>query len=261
MRTVQDGVEGVVRCECWKESRIGRLLEYGRIPERYAAATLDSFEASADQYPHLHIAKLAAEAYAREYPLASNGGLMFMGPPGLGKTHLALGIMRKLIVEKGVRCLFFDFSELIHQIQWSFNPQTPGSEKLILAPVFDADVLVLDDLGAMKITDWVQNQVGFIINNRYTSGKATIFTTNYFDPDDKNPATASVIGPNGEVDRFKLQQLRELGLWDDGSLGARIGVRTRSRLAEMCKLIQMAGEDYRKKIAAHRDRHDFWRQP
>jgi len=85
--------------------------------------------------------------------------------------------------------------------------------------VLEADVLVLDELGANKPTDWVKDTMSHIINCRYNDRKLTIFTSNYLD----NPAR------QGEE-----------------SLTDRIGVRLRSRLYEMCKVIEIQGEDFRR---------------
>jgi DNA replication protein DnaC len=91
----------------------------------------------------------------------------------------------------------------------------------VLAPVFEAEVLVLDELGASKPTDWVRDMMMQIINMRYNGKKLTIFTTNYLD----EPSTK-----------------REETLED------RIGVRLRSRLFEMCRTVLVDGDDYRQTL-------------
>ena len=157
-----------------------------------------------------------AKQFVDEYP-SLDFGLLFLGPCGVGKTHLAVAAIRMLMMQKGTQCLFYDFRDLLKEIQDSYNPVSHNSELKVLAPVYEAEVLVLDELGASKPTDWVRDTMTQIINTRYNDKKLTVFTTNY--PD--------------------YQVLQEETLLD------RVGVRLRSRLYEMCKAIELKGEDYR----------------
>src|SRR5688500_19156776 len=103
-----------------------------------------------------------------------------MGPAGVGKTHLAVSIIRDLI-EKGFAALFYEFGSLLKEIQDSYNPISKSSELKVLAPVFQTDVLVLDELCATFPTDWVRDTIYKIINKSYNDNKLTIYTTNYLD--------------------------------------------------------------------------------
>ena len=112
-------------------------------------------------------------------------GLLFVGSVGVGKTHLAVGIIKALIRDKGIHCLFCDYRELLKQIQNSYNSSVQATEMEILRPVFDAEVLVLDELGAVRSTEWVFDTVNYILNSRYNNNKTTIITTNFPDgPED-----------------------------------------------------------------------------
>jgi DNA replication protein DnaC len=152
-------------------------------------------------------------------------GLLFMGPQGVGKTHLAVGIIKKLIRQKSIPCLFCTFPELLKEIQNSYNPNTQSSEMRILEPILDTQVLVLDELGAQKPSDWVRDQVAYVLNYRYNENKVTIITTNFMDH-----------GAEGSKPTVT------------DSLAQRIGDRIRSRLYEMCKDIKMDGKDFRAEI-------------
>ncbi len=154
-----------------------------------------------------------------------NVGLLYLGSCGVGKTHLAVAALRELI-NKGIGGLFYDFRDLLKEIQDSYNPNTHNSELKILAPVFDAEVLVLDELGASKPTEWVQETMTHIINKRYNEKKITIFTSNYLDI--------------------------PIGTAYTETLTDRVGVRLRSRLHEMCRLILMEGDDYREMMRNRR---------
>ena len=211
--------KGARRCHCRNEDARKRLLEAARIPRRYEGCSLSNYQPGANNGSQLRAFNYAFRL-AREYPSADRG-LLFMGACGVGKTHLSVAILRELIEKKGVPCLFYEFGSLLKEIQNSYNPVSQTSELKVLEPVFQAEVLVLDELGASKPTDWVRDTMMQIINTRYDDRKLTIFTTNYLD------------GRRSERDE---------------TLEERIGVCLRSRLYEMCKTVHIEGEDYRKKF-------------
>ena len=219
-------------CECRFEQRLTTLVERAHIPRRYQHCSFDSYEASfpgADR--SLAAAHLMARRFVDGYPATTEGhGLLLTGSIGIGKTHLAVGILQSLIVEKGVHGLFCDYRELLKEIQHSYNPQVLTTELDILRPVFDAEVLVLDELGASKPTEWVWDTVAHILNTRYNDKRTTIITTNYADQ------------PPGGVATGPQRAMR------DETLGDRIGERMRSRLAEMCVVVEMHGADFRQKV-------------
>src|SRR5438477_12696632 len=91
-------------------------------------------------------------------------------------------MIKELILSKATPCLFYDYRELLKQIQNSYNDSVKATELDVLRPVFDTEVLVLDELGAVKPTEWVWDTVSLILNTRYNDNRTTIITTNY--PDD-----------------------------------------------------------------------------
>ena len=209
--TKLDPVKGAIPCPCRKRDRSGRLITAARIPPRYAKCSFANF--ISDPGSSQEHALRRAHKLANEYP-AVDRGLLFIGPAGVGKTHLAVSIIRDLS-EKGFAAVFYEFGSLLKQIQDSYNPVSKSSELKVLAPVYEADVLVLDELGATVPTDWVRDTMYQIINKRYNDNKLTIFTTNYSD---------------------KGNELEE-----------RITYRLRSRLYEMCTNVVIDGEDYRRR--------------
>jgi DNA replication protein DnaC len=210
--------KGARRCRCRTEDRKAKLMEAACIPRRYNECTLQSYKPVKGNGSQL-LAFNYAFRLVREYPNIDRG-LLFMGTCGVGKTHLSVAILRGLF-EKGIPCLFYEFGALLKEIQNSYNTVSQTSELKVLAPVFEAEVLVLDELGVSKPTDWVRDTMMQIINTRYNDKRLTIFTTNY-------------------LDRRCTER--------DETLEDRIGVRLRSRLFEMCKTVQIEGEDYRKKL-------------
>jgi DNA replication protein DnaC len=228
-RWVLEEAEGSVRarrCDCQAERRIQVLLEQARIPRRYRDCSLQNFDGRNDA---LRNAKKIAEKFVQNYPV-QDVGLVFLGPCGVGKTHLAVAVLRALIESKAVPCLFYDFREIIRDIQATFGPESALNESDVLAPVFQSDVLVLDELGAKRTTAWVEETVFYIINQRYNAKKLTIFTSNY-------PDSAE------EEDDDKRDAFYKKG---EENLVDRIGVRLHSRIYEMCKIVRIEAEDYRK---------------
>jgi DNA replication protein DnaC len=215
--------KGARRCGCRTRDAQTKLLEAARIPRRYIECSLSNYHPASNNGSQLRAFNLAYRL-VREYP-AIDRGLLLMGACGVGKTHLSAGIIRGL-VEKGVACLFYEFGSLLKKIQESYNAQARMSEMKVLAPVYEAEVLVLDELGASKPTDWVRDTMMQIINARYNDRKLTIFTTNYTD-----------------VRRAQA----------DETLEDRIGVRLRSRLYEMCRTVVVEGDDYRKRFDSGAD--------
>jgi DNA replication protein DnaC len=206
-----------------------RRLAAARIPERYQGCALESFHLYNGADSSLSDALRAAQKFVEVYPVDTAGkGLLFTGTLGVGKTHLAVGVLQRLVQERGVKGLFCDYRELLKNIQNSYNPQVNTTELELLKPVFAAEVLVLDDLGAQKPNDWVWDTVALILNTRYNGKQSTIITTNYPDL----PAGGSGLS---DTERAAREQ----------TLGDRIGDRMRSRLAEMCIRIVMTGKDCR----------------
>ena len=208
--------KGARPCECRKRNNQAKLLEASRIPRRYQKCSLANYKPVSGNGSQMKAHRYAYQL-AHQYPNVERG-LLLMGTVGVGKTHLSVAILQGLI-EKGVGCLFYEFGSLLKEIQDSYNPVSQTSELRVLSPVYQAEVLVLDELGASKPTDWVRDTMMQIINQRYNNKRLTVFTTNYLD-----------------ARRTPTEE----------TLEDRIGVRLRSRLYEMCKTVVVEGEDYRR---------------
>lgn len=147
--------KGARPCHCRTQNAQRRLLKTARIPRRYEGCSLGNYQPANNNGSQLR-AFNHAYRLARQYPSVERG-LLFTGPCGVGKTHLSVAILHSL-VEKGIPCLFYEFGALLKEIQSSFDPVSQTSELKVLAPVFEAQVLVLDELGTSKPTDWVRTR-------------------------------------------------------------------------------------------------------
>ena len=169
-------------CQCQESEREQRRIQAAQIPARYRDCTLDTFEIYHEADRSLAEALLTARRFVEEYPAGTAGkGLLFTGSMGVGKTHLAVGVLQRLVRERGAKGFFCDYRELLKSIQNSYNPEVRTTELELLKPVFAAEVLVLDDLGAQKPNEWVWDTVALILNTRYNDRQTTIITTNYAD--------------------------------------------------------------------------------
>jgi len=224
----------VTRCNCQLRARSQTLLAAARIPKRYEHCELSNFEFEG---PHLRLApaRMAACRFVEEYPV-NRTGLLLVGDAGRGKTHLAVGIVKALIREKGVECVFYDYAELLKQIQDSYNPSVQTTELDLLRPLFKAEVLVLDDLGSVRPSEWRWDTVRLILNTRYNDSLTTIITTNFAD---RPAASVSETGAPRKSESFATAQAAAR----KDTLGDRIGEPMRSRLHEMCRLVQLESEN------------------
>ena len=210
-----DGVPRVTRCDCVHEKAATQRLSDARIPPRYQRCTLDSFVTY--QNEELMRAVESARRFADAFPVVQKG-LMLIGPPGIGKTHIAVSVLQQVIRRTGAKGLYYDTRALLRDIRSTYNPVLHMAEMDVIRPVMEAELLVLDDLGAERLTDWVEETMSLIVNTRYNERRPTIFTSNYEDIPDE-----------GEMN----------------SLLVRVGFRLHSRLKEMCEFLEYDGPDYR----------------
>jgi len=237
-------------CECRRTRRTDDLLKLARIPRRYGSCDFISFQ---PQDASQESARDQTRAFVDSYTVLKiqeeiEFGLLFLGPPGVGKTHLSVAALRALIVEQGVPGLFTDFRDLIKMLQASYDPVSQTSEMDVLRPLLQTEVLVLDDLGAARMTEWVRDLVSHIVNSRYNERKVTLITSNLLD-EDMAGARRRASGEQPVADRSSVPaDDRAARPADRPTLTDRIGAPVRSRLHEMCLTLRMTGEDFRQKL-------------
>jgi DNA replication protein DnaC len=229
------GLSGAERCECGGAERAVNLKERANIPPNFRGVSLDNFQIPQDNpiaRQGLGTVLMQVRSFVREFPAADHPGLLLIGEPGTGKTHLAVAAMKALL-DKGHECVFFNFQNLLQRVRQGWDAGSGTSDREAYRTALDAEVLLLDDLGAHRLIEWVEDTITAIITHRCDQKKPLIATTNL--PDEERLTEFAM--PSGDKKTIRSRTLAET-----------IGSRARSRLFEMCRVVRMpAVEDYRVK--------------
>jgi len=166
--------------------RTQRLNKYSGMGERLLQSTFDTFEPHADYATKmLKGAKSYTEIFEqnlprRGMPLPIRNGIMFIGNMGTGKTHISAAIANNLI-SRGIKVICMSERGLLGKIRQSYSERNV-SEKEILDTYLKVPLLVIDDLGKEKATDWTLSTLYAIVDGRYEAVMPIVITTNY-DPE------------------------------------------------------------------------------
>ena len=221
--SAQDGTSFADRCACVDEKLSEEKTRRAQIPEKFAQATFDTLKFPSDNpmaERDLKTASVQVRGYSRDFPKTPKPGLLLFGKTGTGKTHMAVAVLRELI-SRGHEGIFFHYQTLLERIYAGYNKTLGTSDVSAYESALETEILLIDDLGAHSINDWVEDTVTSIVTHRYNHRKPMIITTNLSDPE---------IG--GSLIKNTLEE--------------RVGPRVRSRLFEMCTVVKLANvDDYR----------------
>jgi DNA replication protein DnaC len=224
--TDTDGISAADRCQCFKEKLSANRVAKANIPTKYAGATFDSFLVHEDVDPamaeFMRGIIMSVKTFVRNFK--SDRGLLLYGPNGTGKTHLAVTAFRELVGPSGKDGRFINYQALLRMIKAGYDKPFGRIERTAEYDALEnSDILLLDDLGSNRVTDWVEDTITDLIAQRYDNQRPLIVTTNY----------SPINGPTSKTVTL-------------GYLGDRIGERATSRLRQMCTALPMPNSgDYR----------------
>ena len=163
-----------------KQNRINKNFNRSKIPQKYIGKTFEDYKSTPDNGPAVYWSKWFIEK-------PENARLYFYGMTGCGKTFL-VSIIAQELLKKGYSVVFGDVPSLLDDIKSTFDRESTVDDgygykksayEVIMNEIENADVLILDDIGAEKATDWATEKIYSIVNNRYNAQKAVIVTSNF----------------------------------------------------------------------------------
>ena len=197
-----------------KQERLNRILALSNLGERFKDASFDSWVRTPETDNCLETMKQYAEDFNKE----TETGYCIYGRAGNGKSHLAAALVNS-VIRRGFTAVFIEVPDLFSRIKATYGADSEGSEDKIMAALGKCDLLVLDDAGAERPSEWVQEKFFQIINTRYKKRLPVVITTNTKD----------------------MAGLEDI-----------IGFRAYDRVLEMCEPLKNSGESYRRSIAVQR---------
>lgn len=159
--------------ERYKKDRIMHLFSVSKLGDRFAQCRFESFEERLGTETALQVCR----KYADTFDPADGIGVLLWGNPGTGKSHLAAAVCHALL-HKGYTVVFQSVPELLGRLRDSYGNGGGETEREIMRALMDADLVVLDDLGAEKVTDWTLDTLFRLVDGRYRAKRAMIVTTN-----------------------------------------------------------------------------------
>ena len=195
--------------------KVERTIKNSRMSKRNLNYKFDNFEENEN---NKNVLKNLKEYTQNLTDGITKKGVIIVGPNGVGKTHLVCSIANELIIN-GKTVIYGTLINLLSEIRNSYNIENNINELEILKLYKTADLLIIDDLGKEKPSEWGLEKLFTIINSRYENDLPVVITTNY-----NQDALITKLSINGEIETAKS---------------------IISRLYEMCYLVKIEDKDHR----------------
>lgn len=216
---------------------VANLLNGIGLPSRYGLASLSQFNNfTGNGQETLKAIKSWAHGYEK-----SQRGLLLEGPVGVGKTYI-LAALAKGLAARGFSVKFVDFFQLLSQLKANYSANR--ADDATLKPLIDVDILIIDELGKGRNSDWELSILDQLVMGRYNQNKTILASTNYTTTTRKAAPLYPQHLDSGETFNkgFRENQF-------DQTLEERVGSRIYSRLLETCLFLKLSGDDFRRRFA------------
>lgn len=213
------------------------LINEARVPARYKDARVAYFSNLSGNGEKIRSEVTAwCDGFGHQISLGKAKGFVLWGDVGVGKTYMLCGVAFELI-KRGYTVRFIDFFQLLMELRGAYSEK--GSDAGVLRPLLAVDVLIIDELGKGRNTDWELSVLDQLVMGRYNRNKIIIASTNYSplitpeeEPHVANYETESAHGAFAQVERKSLE--------------GRVGKRIFSRLRETAAFWKLGGDDFRR---------------
>jgi DNA replication protein DnaC len=230
----------IVCPDCEQIKQRVQLYNNARIPRRYLNSRLSEQDRDAENEMVFDllgsIFRLLPQRLSNRNLLETDSedlkGMVLMGPPGTGKTHLMTGFAYQCTISHGISCIFQSFAELLSELRQGYSDGKSDME--IIDPHLQTDILIIDDMGKGRNSDWELSILDMLISERYNRNQIIMVSTNFTESEE-----------NTLKEKIRNREKTESEIYIADTIRGRVGERIHSRLKEMCYFENLLGQDRR----------------